>query len=225
MKQTVLKSLVFVAFAGLSIQLAHACWICGGGDGGGYPSCAPVGLGAEVCVGSSDPPYCTTYFNDCCNDGSGGCGCIPCDGGCCASLKNNKSGSCSTFKRMALQEGTKTEASGPDHLKEFLEMADNGAFDGKTVYLDASGPIAKGILNLPLDHWKSFTQKTVLKGSQKDPRLDPKLQPEGTPQVLLEVETRAGHKFVIHLVDDSTIKKALSQQQSKSGGSGIDEKL
>ena len=226
MKHIAAKLLVFLAFACLSVELAHACYICGFDSGGGYPSCYVVGLGAEVCVGSSDPPFCTTYFNDCCNDGSGGCGCTPCGGGCCASLKNNKKGSCSTLKRMALQEGTnKPETSKPDHLKEFLAMVESGAFDGKTVYMDASGTIAKGISNLPLDHWKSFTQKVVMKGWQKDPRLDPKLQAEGTPQVLLEVETKTGHKFVIHLTDDSTIKKALNQQQSKSKQPSIDDKL
>jgi hypothetical protein len=109
---------------------------------------------------------------------------------------------------MALQEGTITpETSKPDHLKEFLAMAESGAFDGKTVYMDASGTIAKGMLNLPLDHWKSFTQRVVMKGWEKDPRLDPKLQRDGTPQVLLEVETKTGHKFVVHLTDDSTIKR------------------
>ena len=55
-------------------------------------------------------------------------------------------------------------------------MANSGAFDGKTVYMDASGAIAKGILNLPLDHWKSFAQRVVMKGGQKDPKLDPKVR-------------------------------------------------
>jgi hypothetical protein len=179
MKHIVAKTLVFLIFACLSIQLAHACYI-GATDGhGGYPSCDIVGVGA-----------------------------------------------CSAVKRMALQEGTiEPETSKPDHLKEFLAMAESGAFDGKTIYMDASSTIAKGIMNLPLDHWKSFTQKVVMKGWQKDPRLDSRVQRDGTPQVILEVETKTGHKFVIHLVDDAAVKKVLKQQQSNSQQPSIKDKL
>ncbi len=225
MKHIVAKSLMFLIFA-LSVQLAHACWICDTSNIP-YPSCGVVGLGAEFCIQSSDPPFCSTAYNDCCDDGSGGCGCIPCGGGCCADLKNNKKGSCSAvIKRMALQEGTiEPETSKPDHLKEFLAMAESGAFDGKTIYMDASSTIAKGIMNLPLDHWKSFTQKVVMKGWQKDPRLDSRVQRDGTPQVILEVETKTGHKFVIHLVDDAAVKKVLKQQQSNSQQPSIKDKL
>lgn len=225
MKHIVAVSLAFLFFTCLSVRPAHACFICGSG-GGGYPSCAVVGAGAEACVTSSDPPYCSTYFDDCCNDGGGGCGCVPCNGGCCASLQDNRKGSFPTVKRMALQEiAVKPEASKPDHLKEFLAMAESGAFDGKTVNLDASGTIARGILNLPLDHWKSFTHQVVMKGWQKDPRLDPKVQSDSTPQELLQVETKTGHRFVIHLISDSAIKKALVQQQSKSQQPGVRDKL
>jgi len=199
MKQTVAKSLVFLIFACLTR--------------------------AEACAGSSDFPYFATHFNDCCN-GSGDCGRVLSDASACVSPENNKKPSCPTVKKIALQEGTtKPETSEPNHLKEFLAMAESGAFEGKTVYLDSSGTLARGIFNLPLDHWKSFTQRVVMKGWQKDPRLDPKLQRDGIPQVLLDVETKTGHKFVIHLTDDSTIKKALNQQQSKSQQPSIEHKL
>lgn len=215
MRESTLRSLMCLVVAACSIQIAQACYIYGGGGGGGYPSCEAVGVGAEDCATLPDPPYCQTYFNDCCNDGSGGCGCTECGDGCRASLKNDKRGSCSTLKRMALQERTlHTQTSKPDHLKEFLAMAESGKFDGQMVYMDASGTLAKGILNLPLDHWKLFTQQVVMKGWQKDPRLDPRLQQDGEPQIILQVETKTGHKFIIHLITDSAIRKALSQPQA-----------
>jgi hypothetical protein len=191
MKLLVAKSLVFLAVACLGVQQAHACWLC---------------------VGSSDPPFCTTYFNDCST------GCLPCDGGCCASLRDNKKSSCSTVKRMAWQENTvKPETDKANHLKEFLAMADRGVFDGKIVYTHPDSTIAKGVMNLPVDHWKSFTQKVVMKGAPKDSRLDPKLQSEDKPQTILEIETKTGHKLVIHLVEESTMQKwQQAQPQSKS---------
>jgi hypothetical protein len=214
MRQIALRSLIFLVAAACSVQLADACYICGGGGGGGYPSCQVTGLGAEDCATLPDPPYCQTFFNDCCNDGGGGCGCTPCDGGCCASLKNGQKSSCPTLKRMALQEvPIQPGPDKPNHVKEFLAMVESGKFDGQTVYMDASGTLAKGILNIPLDYWKSFTQKVVMKGWQKDPRLDPRVQHNGEPQILLEVETKTGHKFVIHLITDSEIKRVLSEPQ------------
>lgn len=229
MKQPNLRSLTFFAFlvAALlsSVKPAHACWI--GGSDGGYPSCMVVGAGSQICATTDYPPYCQANWNDCCNDGGGGCGCIPCGGGCCASLKSDKQTSCATIKKMAwVQESTtEPDANKPNHLKEFLAMADRGEFDGKTIYMDDSGPIAKGILNLPLDHWKSFTQQVVMKGWKKDPRLDLRVQHDGTPQILLQVETKTGHKFTIHLVTDSAIKGAINQPQSKSQQPNLNDKL
>jgi hypothetical protein len=219
MKQIVAKSLMFLAVSFLGVQLAHACCLCDSG-GSGYPYCAQTDFGAEICVGSGDPPFCQTYYNDCST------GCLPCYGGCCASLKDNKKGTCSTIKRMAWQEITpKRETDKSDHLKEFLAMADRGVFDGKIVYTHPDSTIAKGIMNLPVDHWKSFTQKVVMKGGQKEPALDPKLQSGAKPQTILEIETKTGHKLLIHLVEESTMTKWQNQPQSKSQKQAIEEKL
>lgn len=202
----------------LGVQLAHACWLCD--SSGGYPCCAQAGLGGEFCVTSDSPPYCQTYYNDCST------GCIPCDGGCCASLREDNKGSCSAIKRMAWHESTiGPEIDKSNHLEEFLAMADRGAFDGKGIYMHPDSTVAKGIMNLPVDHWKSFTQKVVLKGGQKDPRLDPKLQGDDKPQTILEIETKTGHKLVIHLIDESSMMKPQSQPQSKSQKPAIVDKL
>jgi hypothetical protein len=118
---------------------------------------------------------------------------------------------------MAWQENTvKPETDKANHMKEFLALVDRGVFDGKIVYTHPDSTIAKGIMNLPVDHWKSFTEKVVMKGAQKDPRLDPKLQGEDKPQTILEIETKTGHKLVIHLVEESTMQKWQAQPQSKS---------
>lgn len=134
MKHILAQSLMFLVVACLGVQLAHACGLCD--SSGGCPYCAQAGLGAEFCVTTDSPPYCQTYYNDCST------GCKPCDGGCCASLREDKEGSCSTVKRMAWQESTiKPETDQSNHLKEFLAMADRGVFDGKRVYMhpDSTG--------------------------------------------------------------------------------------
>jgi len=202
MKHAVAKSLMLLVAACLGVQLAHACWLCD--SSGGYPCCNQPDL---------------TYYNDCST------GCIPCDGCCCASLREDNKGG-STVKRMAWQGSTiGPEIDKSDHLKEFLAMADRGVFDGKRVYMHPDGTIAKGIMNLPVDHWKSFIQKVVMRGGQKDPRLDTKLQSEDTPQTILEIETKTGHKLVIHLIDESTMKKSQNQPQSKSQKPSIGDTL
>ncbi len=61
-------------------------------------------------------------------------------------------------------------------------MMEKGAFDGKVVYIGSDNPIMKGIMQMPVNHWKSFTQKVVMQGWKQDPRLDPKLQKQGTPR-------------------------------------------
>lgn len=219
MKQIVAASLTLLVVSCLGVSLAHACWVCDS-SGYGYPSCAQADFGAEICMGSSDPPYCQAFYNDCST------GCLPCPGGCCASLKDDKKGQCSTVKRMALQVSTaRPEIDKADHLKEFLAMADRGAFDGKTVYTHPDSGIAKGIMSLPVDHWKSFTQKVVMKGGQKDPRLDPKLQSDGKPQTILEIETKTGHKLVIRLIDESKSKDSQGQPQSKLRKPTLEDEL
>lgn len=104
-------------------------------------------------------------------------------------------------------------------------MADRGVFDGKRVYMHPDSTIAKGIMNLPVDHWKSFTQKVVMKGGQQDPRLDPKLQSDDKPQTILEIETKTGHKLVIHLIDESAMKESPNQPQSKSQKPTIEDEI
>lgn len=218
MKGMVAKSLVLLSLACLGVEVAHACWLCD--SSGGYPYCAQAGLGGEIRVSSSTSPYCQVYFNDCST------GCIVCPPGCCASLREGSKGACSTVKKMAWQES----AAGPEvdkanHFQEFLAMADRGVFDGKIVYTHPDSGIAKGIMNLPIHHWKSFTEKVVMKGGQKDPRLDPKLQSQDRPQTILEIETKTGHKLVIHLVEESATEKGKSQPQSKSRNPAIEDRL
>jgi hypothetical protein len=168
-------------------------------------------IGAEVCVTSSDPPFCETYFDDCSQ------GCQICGPGCCASLKDNKKGSCSTIKTMAWQGSTvkpdtlNSEHDKQSHLKEFLAMADRGVFDRKIIYTHPDSSIAKGLMSLPVSHWKSFTQKVVLKGGQDKPIK----AEQGRPQTILDLETKTGHKLVIHLVDESAMKWQQRQPQSK----------
>lgn len=222
MKQAGAKLPLFLIVPFLAIQLAQAqCLICD--SSGGYPYCAQAGLGAEFCITSSDPPYCQTRYDDCSS------GCIPCDGGCCASLKDGKKSSCS-IKKTAWQSTTvqtppKREIDRADHLEDFLARADRGEFDGKTIYTHVDNTVVKGLMNLPLDHWKSFTQKIVMKGQQKDPHLSPQLQSEDRPQTILEIETKTGHKLVIHLIDESAIQKMQNQPQSKSEKPAIRDKL
>ncbi|HXY78780.1 MAG TPA: hypothetical protein VEH47_08195 [Candidatus Acidoferrales bacterium] len=167
---------------------------------GGYPYCGGACQGAEFCIISSDPPYCETRYDDC-----GPCEpCLQCGPGCCASSKNGKT-KCGLKKTALALDGAPRAPT--DHLSEFLADADAGVFDGKKIYMSLGSPLAKQLLEVPVSHWKSFTQKVVLKGWQPDKGLDPKLQKEGTPQILLEIETKTGHKLVIHLVDVPPMKK------------------
>ncbi len=102
---------------------------------------------------------------------------------------------------------------GKDHSQEFLDLIEKGALDGKVVYMDSDNPIMKTIMQMPVDHWKSFSQKVVLTGWKQDARLDPKVQKEGTPQVLIEVETKTGHKFTIHTIKSEDVKKAIDNSK------------
>lgn len=188
---------MFLVVTFMGVQLAHACWVRDSGD---------------------SPPYCQAYYN-------GSTGYIPCGSGCCGNLRDYRKGSSSAIRRIAWQESAKPETDKSDHLKEFLAMADRGAFDGKKVYMHPDSTIAKGIMNLPVDHWKSFTQKVVLKGGQQNARLDPKLQGEDKPQTILEIETKTGHKLEIHLIDESTMKQSQNQPQSKSLKPSIEGKI
>jgi hypothetical protein len=223
MKQIVSKSLMFlfVACMGLAgVQLAHACYQCT--SGGANPECTPgFSAGAEICVQSSDPPFCTPEDNDCCQ---GTCGCEPCNGGCCASLKGDNKHSCAAIRRMA-QETTAPippEVDKVDHLKDFLANADRGKFDGKLIFMHKDGRVANELMKLPLDQWKSFTERIVLKG---EPHISPGQGDDSKPKTVLEIETKTGHKVVILLQDEVPIKDAPEQPQAKSQKPNIEGKL
>jgi hypothetical protein len=217
------KPFVLFMFLGVccfNARIARACYICGGGGGGGYPSCMVVSGGAEVCVGQSQPPFCSTYYNDCCQ----GCGCAEDCGGpyCCVGGKSidGKKKACPSLKKSAFQlSGDGVTLPQPqqkryqDHFQDFLALVEKGEFDGKVVYIHSDNPIMKGIMQMPVSHWKSFSQKVVLQGWKQDPRLDPKVQKKGTPQVLIEVETKTGHNFTIHVTNVEDVKKALDNSK------------
>jgi hypothetical protein len=200
----VAHALLFLALTGAAAQAA-TCFVCD--SSGGYPSCADTSLGAEVCVTLSDPPFCETYFNDCSS------GCIPCPGGCCASLKDHKQESCQVKKMSWQESGTINPQPRTDHLQEFLDMVEKGVFDKKIIYTSPSSSIGKGLMDLPVDHWKSF--KVVMKGAE-DYGIKPAKKLADKPQTVLEIETKSGHKLVVHLVGDSTMKKLQKSPQPHS---------
>ena len=195
MRLKLLPVLLGLAVMCLNVQLAHACWHCA--SGGGYPSCQGFSVGAEVCVTSDDPPYCSTYFNDCYQQ------CLRCDPGCCAGFKGGKGGPCSKVVRIAFPQDAKPDGQYHDHFQEFLDMVEKGAFDGKTIYTDSISSIGKGLLNTPVDHWRSFSQEVVLKGGKDKPANVEK----GKPMRILHIETKTGHKLTVHLADPATMQR------------------
>lgn len=68
-----------------------------------------------------------------------------------------------------------------DHFNEFMALIEKGKFDDKVVNMGSDNPIAERLMEMPVDHWKSFTQN-------KDGN-----------QTLLDIETKTGHKFTMRL--------------------------
>lgn len=98
--------------------------------------------------------------------------------------------------------------------KEFMVLVEQGKFDGLTVYMGHDNPILKGIMETPVDQWKSFEKRTILVGWKQDKHLDPTLQKPGTPQILIEVKTKTGHKFTIHPTMANPAKKSATNSNA-----------
>jgi hypothetical protein len=113
------------------------------------------------------------------------------------------------------------ETQSPDHFKDFLNLVEQGKFDKATIYTDTNSSIGRGLLNTPVSHWKSFTQKQVL----KDDNIKRTPDEVGRPLRILEIETKTGHKITVHLVDQGAIKKMREHSQAQAHTPSLADKL